>query len=199
MGYAVIHLAPQPEWQDWIREELQMLDLDPLMWNYEEVYPKCRRTLALMVHLGHPLPIPLSIRHRSMKTVIPTSSHPMQVMVCQLSMHLDPAIWGADASEFRPSRCIDTSGELFVPPKGSYLPWSSGPRICPGLKMSQVKFVAVMAAIFRSARCEPLPTAGIEKPEALRRRLRRLTRDSVSKLTLQLRNAGDVKLQWTAV
>ncbi|EDN08658.1 predicted protein [Histoplasma mississippiense (nom. inval.)] len=51
MGYAVAHLAVYPELQDWIREELRTLDPDPSKWKYEEVFPKCRRTLALMVPL----------------------------------------------------------------------------------------------------------------------------------------------------
>ncbi|KLJ12860.1 hypothetical protein EMPG_09453 [Blastomyces silverae] len=208
MSFAVVHLAARPEWQDWIREELQTLDPDPLTWNYEEVYPKCRRTLAVMYEtlrfyppvlhstravLGEPQEI---VDDKGDTHIL---TPPMEVMVCQLIMQLDPAIWGADASEFRPSRWIDDSGQLLAPPKGSYLPWSSGPRICPGLKMSQVEFVATMATIFRSARCDPLPIAGIEKPEALRQRLQQLTQDSISKVTIQIRNPGDVELQWTAV
>ncbi|OJD10562.1 hypothetical protein AJ78_08463 [Emergomyces pasteurianus Ep9510] len=204
MGFAIIHLAVHPELQDWVREELQTLDQDPLTWNYEEVFPKCRRTLALMLEtLRHFPPVLHSTRavFEPQEIVDANGSHiltpPMDVMVCQLSMQLDPAIWGADAGEFRPSRWLDESGQLIVPPKGSYIPWSGGPRICPGIKMAQVEFVATMATLFRSARCEPLPTAGAEKPEARRERLQQLTRDSVSKLTLQLRNASDVELQWT--
>jgi cytochrome P450 len=49
MGYSVSFLAAYPEWQEWIREELQGLSEDPSMWKYKEVFPKCRRTLALMV------------------------------------------------------------------------------------------------------------------------------------------------------
>lgn len=56
MGYAVMLLAAHPEWQDWIREELHGLDADVSTWTYEEVYPKCRRTLAVMVTLRLPLP-----------------------------------------------------------------------------------------------------------------------------------------------
>lgn len=49
MGYAVMLLAVYPEWQEWVREELQGLDPDPSTWAYEDVFPKCLRTLALMV------------------------------------------------------------------------------------------------------------------------------------------------------
>ena len=98
--------------------------------------------------------------------------------------------------EFKPSRWIDESGGLITPAKETFLPWSSGPRICPGIKMAQVEFVATMATLFRSARCEPLLTAGLDKPEDLRQRLLALTRNSVIKLTLQARDPKTVQLRW---
>jgi cytochrome P450 len=49
MAYAVTLLAAYPEWQDWMRVDLQGLGDDPLSSVYEEVFPKCRRTLAVMV------------------------------------------------------------------------------------------------------------------------------------------------------
>jgi len=49
MGYAVTLLAAYPQWQAWIREELQSLDLDSSKWQYKETFPKCQRMLAVMV------------------------------------------------------------------------------------------------------------------------------------------------------
>ena len=49
MGYAVTLLAAYPEWQDWIREELENLDPDISKWEYEETFPECQRILAVMV------------------------------------------------------------------------------------------------------------------------------------------------------
>ncbi|KAK2803229.1 hypothetical protein FQN50_007096 [Emmonsiellopsis sp. PD_5] len=206
MGYAVAFLAAYPEWQEWVREELQMLDPDPSTWKYEEVYPKCRRTLALMLETLRHFP---SVSHTTRSIFEPqrlsdsNGDHlftpPMEIHISHLSIHLDTTIWGADATEFKPSRWIDASGQIITPPKGTYIPWSGGPRICPGMKMSQVEFVATMATLFRSTRCEALPTAGIEDPEVLRQRLLRLMWDSVSKLTLQMRNPGEVQLRWVPV
>lgn len=51
MGYAVTLLTAYPEWQDWIREELQSLEPDNSKWEYKEVFPKCQRVLAVMVSL----------------------------------------------------------------------------------------------------------------------------------------------------
>jgi cytochrome P450 len=49
MGYAVILLSAYPEWQMWVRDELQHLDAEASKWKYEEVFTKCPRTLAVMV------------------------------------------------------------------------------------------------------------------------------------------------------
>jgi cytochrome P450 len=49
MAYAVTLLAAYPEWQDWMRGDLHGLDDDPSSWVYDEVFPKCRRILAIMV------------------------------------------------------------------------------------------------------------------------------------------------------
>lgn len=55
MTYAIALLATQPRWQEWIREELQALDQDVAGWNYNEVFPKCQRVLAVMVGCSKPL------------------------------------------------------------------------------------------------------------------------------------------------
>ena len=122
----------------------------------------------------------------------------MDIFVCQLSMHLDTRIWGPDASTFRPSRWLDETGQLITPERGTYIPWSGGPRVCPGLKMSQVEFVGTMVTLFRAARCEPLPstTDGVVDQGVLRERLLGLVRDSVNKLTLQVRDPTEVRLRW---
>jgi len=52
MGYAVLSLAAYPQWQDWIREDLQKLDTDNSDWDYAEIFPKCQRILAVMVRLS---------------------------------------------------------------------------------------------------------------------------------------------------
>lgn len=49
MGFAVIFLALYPEWQSWIQEEIHNLGTSDLSSEYEKVFPKCRRILALMV------------------------------------------------------------------------------------------------------------------------------------------------------
>jgi cytochrome P450 len=119
----------------------------------------------------------------------------MMVYVCATSMHHEPEIWGADVSQFKPSRWLNDSGNLITPPKGTFIPWSGGPRICPGMKMAQVEFVATFTTLFRSTRCEPL-RAGEETDKEARKKLENIMADSVQKLTLQVRDPKAVKLKW---
>ncbi|KAL3437116.1 cytochrome P450 [Aspergillus tetrazonus] len=157
MGYTVTLLAAYPQWQDWIREELQTLPEHPSTWRYEEIYSKCRRTLAVMYETLRHFPPVLHTTRAVLEPQQLTSSAgthfltpPMDLYISQLSLHLDPKIWGPDATEFRPSRWLDGPGQLTTPEKSTYLPWSGGPRICFGMKMSQVEFVATIATLFKS-------------------------------------------------
>ncbi|KAJ5594125.1 uncharacterized protein N7459_000333 [Penicillium hispanicum] len=203
MGYAVTLLAMYPEWQEWMREELQGLDPDPLSWPYEDVYPKCRRTLAVMYET---LRLYTPVLQTSRAVLKPTQiddgngthylSAPMDVYIEQAILHIDPTVWGQDVMEFKPSRWFDEAGQFITPPKGTFFPWSGGPRICPGMKMAQVEFVASFATLFRSARCEPLPTTGLKTPEDLKQGLKDILDKSISRLTLTVQDAKEVQLRW---
>ena len=119
----------------------------------------------------------------------------MTVYVSSQSIHSDPEIWGSDVSEFKPSRWISASGTLITPPKGTFLPWSGGPRTCPGMKMAQVEFVATFATLFRSSKCYPLDGEQ-ESGEELRKKFEYALVDSIPKMTLQIRDPKEVKLKW---
>ena len=49
MAFALVHLAIYPEWQEWIREEIDKQASAGLSIVYDKCYPKMKRTLALMV------------------------------------------------------------------------------------------------------------------------------------------------------
>ncbi|PWY78185.1 cytochrome P450 monooxygenase [Aspergillus heteromorphus CBS 117.55] len=190
MGYAVMLLAAYPEWQEWVREELHSLSVEK--WRYEDVFTRCTRLLAVMyetlrlytpvLHITRSISTPQQL-HSTLGTHNLTP--PMNVYVSSQCIHRDADIWGEDVDEFRPGRWIDpSSGGLVVPEKGTFVPWSGGPRVCPGMKMSQVEFVGTMAVLFCGRRCEA------------RRRLTALMEDSVPKLTLQVRRPEEVVLRW---
>lgn len=129
-----------------------------------------------------------------------------------------PGCWGSDASKFLPTRWLldasevekDSSAEapkststtgiaatpnLRQPAKGAFLPWSGGPRQCPGMKMAQVEFMAVVYSVFRQHRVEAVQKPGESAFDA-RRRLRDVTNDSHPHVTLQMNHPRDVVLKW---
>ncbi|KAJ3943626.1 uncharacterized protein N0V96_006555 [Colletotrichum fioriniae] len=95
------------------------------------------------------------------------------------------------------------------PHRGTFLPWSSGPRTCPGQKMAQVEFVTVLATLFHQCTIEPVPEDGDESTTTqsttttemaaaqARQRLLDLMQDSQPRLTLQMNRPEDVCLRWT--
>lgn len=121
----------------------------------------------------------------------------MPVFVSSHTIHNDPEIWGRDVAQFKPSRWIDSNGSIVTPVSGTFLPWSAGPRVCPGMKMSQVEFVATFATLFRSARCEPVVGEG-EDIEEKRAELKALMEAAVCRLTLTVKDHDAVKLRWVS-
>lgn len=147
------------------------------------------------------------------------------VSVNLVALHTDPSIWRnlnmtplelksaaddednvvTDEHVFRPSRWINIkptnpTETLFRPPPGTFLPWSAGPRVCPGMKMAQVEFVGILTTLFATHRVEAVrgvvrhKNAGpngevVEVPEsddAIGKRLDKVMYGAEPKLTLEM-------------
>ncbi|KAJ5102060.1 hypothetical protein NUU61_004282 [Penicillium alfredii] len=138
MGYAVTMLAAHPEYQAWIREELQDLDMDSTTWAYDDVFPKCKRTLAVMLEtlrLFSPVHHIMRSTREPQQLLSDRGTHlllpPMDLFVGVTIIHKDPRYWGPDPEVFRPSRWIDATGQIITPATGTFRPWSGGPRVLP--------------------------------------------------------------------
>lgn len=133
-----------------------------------------------------------------------------------IALHLDAEVWrglnrGSDPDfvrsspsaaaatledefVFRPSRWLNPAGSAqphFQPPKGAFIPWSAGPRVCPGQKMAQVEFAAVVLTLLHRHRVEAVPVFGGESPRQVEDRLEAQLNDSMSILTLQMNGVYD--------
>lgn len=127
-----------------------------------------------------------------------------------MALQTHPRYWGPDSLTWRPSRWIVNSNDsthgdlgtrlaqesLLVPDKGTFIAWSEGARSCPGKKFAQVEFVATMAALFRNYRAEPIALGG-ETPDAARKRVLAVVKDSNVELLLQMRNPDSVSVRWS--
>ena len=136
-----------------------------------------------------------------------------RVTILFAGIHLQEQIWGNDVTEFRPARWPipknnglnkDNTENLKIPSltlqppvKGAFLPWSGGPRICPGMKMAQVEFLAVIFTLFSKYRVEAMPKSG-ESLEDAREKLRSVIMDSFPRLTLQMNHPKNAALRWSS-
>ncbi|MCJ1289405.1 hypothetical protein MMC34_000937 [Xylographa carneopallida] len=216
-------LAANPECQDWLAEELNHFSTasDSREWKYNEVFPKLKRCLAVMLEtlrLYNPVPgIPKWTSTHSAMLRIQGQDYliPPQTLVVPslMALHTHPRYWGHDSLVWRPSRWIVTSSrkgpdlrndsktafeeeELLVPIKGSYIPWSEGAANCPGKKFAQVEFVAAMTSLFKDHRVQPLTKRG-ETLEQARRPVLDVVADSAVNLLLEMQDPGSVALRWT--
>ena len=125
------------------------------------------------------------------------------------ALHTDPQSWGPESLTWRPSRWLRSTldpivasqqpHEFVEPATGTYAPWAAGPRVCPGRKLAQVEFVAVMVALFRKHRVQPVLMEG-ESMDAGKERLRAIVNDSgISAVTMQMRRPRDAALTWRRV
>lgn len=126
-----------------------------------------------------------------------------------LALHTHPQYWGSDALTWRPSRWIVppvnfanlpisqrlAQESIHVPRKGSYIPWSDGPRVCPGKKLAQVEFLAVMSRLFRDHVVHPVPKPA-ESVENARQRVLNTVEDSKVQLLLQMQHPNRVSVTW---
>ncbi|KAK4946175.1 hypothetical protein LTR10_014687 [Elasticomyces elasticus] len=218
MSYALAFLATFPKWQDWIYEEISQVvgDREVEQLEYADIFPRLPRCLALMfetmrlfpplVHIArtadknHDITITTSTR----SYLIPRGTN---VYISSVGLHRDQSTWGKDADTFLPSRWIvdesiapdspaSTIANVRTMPKGTFLPWSTGPRSCPGMKMSQVEFVSVFMAIFSRYRCEAVRLDTTETDEQVQRRFEAVMEDSAPRLTLQMNRNQDLKIRW---
>ena len=84
------------------------------------------------------------------------------------------------------------TGTLHQPPKGAHPPWSTGPHVCPGQKMAQVEFTAVILALLKRHRIEAVALDGEGGPD-VNKRLDELMKNSTPILTLQMNGVYNVQ------
>ena len=178
-------------------------------------------------------PIVIGSKEGQVSVVIPPDT---DVHLSMYTKHTSTKIWGPDALEFRPDRFIASQDStlpdswikhssspklnesLVSPPLVHFSPWSLGPRVCPGLKFSQVcivfackepstdgrqvEFVAAISTLFSQARVYPLGSSvksGSGPPplgDEVYQTLRRTIEDSDVSITLAMVRPEDVRLVW---
>ena len=215
LSYALMYLVRYPLWQDWLLEEIdQIVPHDGQPFEYASVHPRATRIMAFMLETSRLRPIISTvIRENPKPQVINTSRGTVWVpahtiiKTHPLALNLDASVWrdinhdqdpdfargGAaqslpDEYAFRPSRWLSPTGSqqpLFQPPRGAFIPWSMGPRVCPGQKMAQVEFTAAILTMLHKHRVEAVSTEG-ESREQVEQRLDAHMRNNSYSMTLHM-------------
>lgn len=218
LTFAFSMLARYPEWQEWLLEEIDTIL--PQSDDYVDVFPKATRVMAFLletlrcfpplVHIMKETVSEVTIETPDIRLWLPKDT---TVVVHVVGLHYEPAVWRnvnqdehtkgspanaqdglEDEQRFRPSRWINPPGSshtLFQPPKGTFLPWSAGPRTCPGQKMAQVEFTAAVVTLLRHHRVDPFIPPG-ETREDVIKRLDAQIKDRQSIVTLEMKNVYNI-------
>jgi cytochrome P450 len=117
-----------------------------------------------------------------------------QVMISAATIHHNPDVWGPDAFAFRPTRFLEP--EYTNTQRQHFLPWSKGPRQCPGMKIAQIMFAALMVTVFSKARVDCARRLGDKTVEEARRRTLGVVENSAPVVALQIANPREVVLAW---
>jgi cytochrome P450 len=82
-----------------------------------------------------------------------------EVAVSQHTLHRDPR-WFPDPDRFDPDRWLPARAEKL--PRGAFIPFGAGARLCPGHLFAQTEIVTVAATIAARWRLVPVPGAKVK-------------------------------------
>ncbi|KAK8066668.1 cytochrome p450 protein [Apiospora hydei] len=222
--FALYFLATNPEVQEWVSEEIQLVlgGREPHEIDHRVEFPRFKRCLVILYETLRLYTIVPAIKwtgEQATTLTVGDNTYDMPPKTIILpsygSLHTDPKYWGPDSLEWRPSRWIRPGSgsttvanesklgneEIDMNQRGVFLGWSEGARDCPGKKFSQVEFVALMVGLFRQWRVDPaVRKEEGETIEAARKRVMGLIReDSGWVLLLQMFHPERAPLVWRKV
>ncbi|KAL9588475.1 MAG: hypothetical protein Q9203_002715 [Teloschistes exilis] len=226
LTFAIFLLAAHPEVQSWVQEEIDLAHKEGGWCSEPQysLFPRFQRCLAVMLETLRLFPSVIAVpkyTHNEQTLNINGRLHaipPKTTVILNITaIHTHPQYWGEDSLIWRPSRWIESNaGEkqasftprdetrvalleketLREPEPGTFFPWSSGSRVCPGMRYSKVEFVAVLSTLLRQHRVEPASLGGESKEAAQRRVLGRLA-DCRFAMTLYMADPNSVAMHWS--
>jgi len=154
LTWAWFELSRHRQARDWLADELgspQAADLlDDAAW---ERLPRTRAVLAETLRL-HP---PAYLMGRFTTAEVPlgdwTLPRSTACLISPYALHRDPRSWGADVLQWRPERWVTAAGDYdeTAPgqPRGAYLPFGAGSRMCIGAAFASMEATLVLAVLGR--------------------------------------------------
>ncbi len=163
LAWALYLLATHPEVQEDLAAEARALGrLGAPDFGLLASLPRTRDALRETLRL-YP-PVPMMVREAAHPETFRDRAVPpgAQVIVSPWHLGRHEAIW-PDPHDFRPDRwqAPDTRAQA----RDGYLPFSAGPRVCPGAGFAMAEGVLILALLLRRFRFDPVPGA-VPVPQA---------------------------------
>lgn len=153
LGWALYLLATHPDWQDRVAAEAQAELADA---GYLSVVNRLRQARAVFreaMRLYPPVPMmvrenrcPVQLRGRA---VAPGA----QIVLSPWHLHRHERIWD-NPDQFDPARFDTENGRAGL--RDAYMPFSAGPRVCPGAGFAMAEGPLLLAMLLRAFRLEPI-------------------------------------------
>ncbi|KAK6132448.1 hypothetical protein DH2020_033825 [Rehmannia glutinosa] len=156
--WTIVLLCQHPEWQTQAREEVNRVfgKSEP---NFEGLNHLRTVTMILQEVLRLYPPAPLTVRGPTETVKLGNLTIPRGVHLTLLIglLHYDPKIWGEDAKEFKPQRFSEgVSNATKI--QSSFIPFSSGPRVCIGQNFAMIEAKLALAMILKNFSFELSPS-----------------------------------------
>ena len=174
LGWTLWCLAAAPEWEAQVADEAKIFMRDPVFAGLSRM-PVTRNVLRETLRLYPPVPMfvreatkPERFRNRDIK-------RGSQIVVSPWHLGRHEALW-EDADVFDPGRW-----DRQKPAREAWIPFSAGPRVCPGAGFAMAEAAVLLAGLMAKFRFEvmetPVPVAHLTVRAKDGIRLRVLERD----------------------
>ncbi len=176
LAWTLYLLALYPDWQTLVAEEAKELNDFSSLSRLQKTRDVFREALRL-----YP-PVPMMVRECTRPEVFRERviAKGAQMIVSPWHLHRQTRLWD-DPDAFDPTRWATENGQRCA--REAYLPFSTGPRVCPGAGFAMMEGVVLLAQLVRNFRfsvqdvAEPVPVAHLTVRSRDGIRLRFDTRD----------------------
>ncbi|KAI0113523.1 bifunctional P-450:NADPH-P450 reductase [Nemania sp. FL0031] len=150
LSFAFYRLLKNPEAYRKIQQEVdEVIGKGPITVEHLSKLPYITAVLRETLRLDSPIPMfgVVSLEDQLLAGRYPVSKdEPCALFLTRA--HVDPAVWGDDAHDFKPERMLDESFNKL--PKNAWKPFGNGARACIGRPFAMQEAILAMAVLFQN-------------------------------------------------
>jgi len=163
LGWALYLLARYPDWQEKVAEEaLNTFDPDKIYFSTLSKLRHSRAVFRESMRLYPPVPMYVREARKPARLRDRIAKRGSQIILSPWHLHRHERLWDRP-DEFDPGRFDTPNGKECL--RSAYIPFSAGPRVCPGSAFAMAEGPLLLSMLVRSFRFSladgpsPMPTA----------------------------------------